>query len=72
MIQAVLLCLRPGKSVWVVDKLHALAKNLRGQNRETLIGIIESLDDIAQCTFNAADYGRDELKKALEVFKSSK
>lgn len=48
-----------------ISKLHDLAKNLRGENKKTLLGIIESLDDIAQCTFNSADYSRGELKKAI-------
>ncbi|MFK3740917.1 hypothetical protein [Massilia sp. TN1-12] len=47
-----------------IERLHQLAKKLRGENREALLGIIESLDDIAQTTFNAADYGRSELRKA--------
>lgn len=47
-----------------IERLHKLAKNLRGDNRQTLVGIIESLDDVAQCTFNAADYGRAEIRKA--------
>lgn len=48
-----------------ISRLHEFARRLRGQNRSDLLGIIESIDDLAQLTFNAADYGRDELKKAL-------
>lgn len=47
-----------------IERLHAIAKRLRGDNRSDLLAIIESLDDVAQCTFNAADYGRSELDKA--------
>lgn len=54
-----------------IERLHELAKRLRGDNKETLIGIIESLDDIAQTTFYDADYGRGELKKALEILKKA-
>lgn len=54
-----------------ISRLQTLAKNLRGGNKDTLNGIIESLEDVAQCTFNAADYGRDELRKALAFFKES-
>lgn len=50
-----------------ISELHEIAKRLRGQNKEDLLGVIESLDDIAQCTFNASDYGRDELRKALNM-----
>lgn len=50
-----------------ITRLQKLAKRIRGDNREALLGIIESLDDVAQCTFNAVDYGRDELSKALKA-----
>ena len=50
----------------IIERLNELRKNLRGANKEELGCIIESLDDLAQCTFNAVDYGRDELRKALE------
>jgi len=52
-------------------RLVELMKNLRGANKETMSGIIEALDDIAQCTFNAADYGRSELNKALKTLKEA-
>jgi hypothetical protein len=51
----------------VKDRLHELSKRVRGDNKSELMGIIEALDDIAQCTFNAADYGRDELRKAIKA-----
>ena len=56
----------------VIERLHTLAKRVRGDNRSDLLAIIESLDDVAQTTFNAADYGRSELSKAkasLEALK---
>lgn len=51
----------------VISRLHDLSKHMRGYNRATLLGIIESLDDIAQCTFDATDYGRSVLKDAIRV-----
>ena len=53
----------------VKQRLGALMKNVRGANKDELQGIIEALDDIAQTTFYAADYGRDELRKALRTVK---
>jgi hypothetical protein len=50
-------------------RLNDLRSNLRGNNRETMGGIIEAIDDLAQCTFNAGDYARSELNKALAVLK---
>jgi len=55
----------------IKTRLHELSKKLRGDNKDTLNGIIESLDDIAQCTFYAADYGRDELQKARNAIDAS-
>lgn len=49
------------------ESLLDLMENLRGANRETLKGIIENLADIATNTNNSADYGREELDKALKV-----
>lgn len=49
------------------SRMVALSKNLRGANKEELLAIIGSLDDIAQNTFNSSEYGREELKKALTV-----
>lgn len=50
-----------------INRLHELAKRLRNENRQEVLAIIGQLDDIAQCTFYAADYGRDELRKALKT-----
>ena len=52
----------------VTDDLLALAKNMRGPNRAELLRIIEALDDLAQCTLNASEYGRSELDKAEAEF----
>lgn len=49
------------------DALTALQKNLRGDNRERLGGIIEALDDLAMTTFYETEYGRSELYKALQI-----
>lgn len=49
----------------IKTRLVELQKNVRGQNKEDLKGIIEALDDVAQTTFYAAEAGRDELQKAL-------
>ena len=48
----------------VENRLQELCKRLRGDNRETLKDIIESLSNVAQCEFNSTNYGRDELRKA--------
>ena len=53
---------------WQLQELH---KTLRGANREKLGGILESLDDLAQCIFNQTDYGRDELRKALNIIQAA-
>lgn len=51
----------------IKSRLHDLSKKIRGDNKEDLKGIIEALDDLAQCTFNSADYGRSELNSALKA-----
>ena len=53
---------------WELQELH---KTLRGANREKLGGILESLDDLAQCIFNESDYGIDELRKALNIIQAA-
>lgn len=55
-----------------VRDLHQLTKTLRGDNKEQLLGIIDSLEDFLQCQFNQADYGRDELRKAIAVIENLK
>ena len=53
---------------WQLQDLHT---SLRGANREKLGGILESLDDLAQCIFNESDYGRDEIRKALNIIQAA-
>lgn len=53
-----------------LDALHDLAKKLRGDNRERLLHIIECLDDVAQCIFNASEFGREHLSKAESVLEA--
>ena len=53
---------------WQLQDLH---RSLRGANREKLGGILESLDDLAQCIFNESDYGRDEIRKALDIIQAA-
>ena len=56
----------------IMDRLHQFSKRLRGDNRSDLLAIIETIDDFAQCTFNAADYGRNELRKATRAIEAAK
>ena len=51
----------------IESRLHELAKRLRGNNKEELLGIIESLSDVAQCTFYATECGTNELDDALAI-----
>lgn len=55
----------------IKTSLIELQKRLRGSNRDELGAIIESLDDLAQLTFNESDYGRDELRKALTAIEEA-
>lgn len=48
----------------VIEDFAELRENVRGANRDLADRIAAKLEDVAQCTFNAADYGRDELRKA--------
>ena len=52
-------------------ELQELHKTWRGANREKLGGILESLDDLAQCIFDESDYGRDEIRKALNIIQAA-
>lgn len=53
----------------VLSDLHNLTKFVRGDNKKELLRIISNLDDIAQCQFNAADYGRERLHKIIATIK---
>lgn len=55
----------------IKELLVSLHKNLRGANKDKLAGIIEDLDDLAQCTFYESDYGRDELRKAKTAIEAA-
>lgn len=55
----------------IVTQLQALRANLRGSNRDKLGQIIESLEDLLQCQFNASDYGLSELREAEKCLKTS-
>lgn len=47
-----------------IESLQELAKKLQGDNKEKLLHIIQCLDDVARCTFNASAFGREHLSKA--------
>lgn len=51
----------------LIDSLQTLAKRLRGDNREALLGLVEQAEDLQQCVFNEGDYGRSELREALKT-----
>jgi hypothetical protein len=53
----------------ILRQLNILVANVRGSNKEKLLGIIESLDDVAQTTHYATEYGRGELYVALNKIK---
>lgn len=53
----------------ILRRLNILVANVRGSNKENLLGIIESLDDVAQTTHYATEYGRGELHVALNKIK---
>lgn len=42
----------------IETRLQELAKRLRGDNRAELLSIIESLQDLAQCQFDATECAR--------------
>lgn len=51
----------------IASRLTALAKNLRGENRDTLKEISDELSSLAQSTWQAAEYGRSELTAAQKL-----
>lgn len=53
----------------VQDRLRDLAKKLRGDNRQEVLGIIEQLDDINQCQVYATGYAVEELGKVEKALK---
>lgn len=54
----------------VQDRLHELAKRLRGDNRQEILSIVEQLDDINQCQVYATGYAVDELGKLEKALQS--
>lgn len=50
----------------IIGRLQALAKCVRGANREELLSIIGAAEDLFQCQFYASDYGRSELIDAIK------
>lgn len=50
----------------IISRLQALAKFVRGSNREELLSIISAAEDLFQCQFNSSDYGRSELIDAIK------
>jgi len=54
------------------DQLRQLREKLRGNNRETMDSILESLDNLAQITFHASEYGMSELNEALSIIRATK
>ena len=50
----------------VIRRMGNLAKSVRGENKATIIEIIETLESISQDTHNNTGYGLDEIRKAVE------
>lgn len=51
----------------VITQLHQLRDSSRGTNVERITHVIEQLDDIAQRTFAATDYGCDVLHQIIDA-----
>lgn len=47
------------------SELRELSTNLRGNNKDKCLEILEGLDDLAQCIHNQSEYGRSELWSIL-------
>lgn len=54
----------------VTDKVRQVFERVHGENKKDLLHVIEMLDDIGMCTLNASQYGREELKQALDVVRA--
>lgn len=54
----------------ISDDIRELSANVRGDNKEKCLSILESLDDLAQCINNQSEYGRSELMEILNASKS--
>lgn len=49
----------------LTQRLGALTKKLRGDNRKDAQALVEYASDLHQRVFNQGDYGRSEIKLAL-------
>jgi hypothetical protein len=47
----------------IIDRINALAKNLRGENREDAKSISNDLFQLGDTINKAAEYGREKLKE---------
>lgn len=52
------------KQITALDKLH---KNVRGENKHALEGILEELIDLRRELYDNAEHGRDELRNVLKA-----
>lgn len=53
----------------IMKQVRAVAKRVRGENRDDLDQIILDLEDLQTEVNNQSDYGRDELRSALRDVK---
>ena len=51
----------------IIIEMRGLAKRIRGENRAEMLQLIEKLEAKNEEVWQAAEYGVDELKKALKV-----
>ncbi len=54
----------------VEERLHALSKKLRGDNKQEILAIIAELSDMAQCQFYAADHAREIVSDFVDQRRS--
>jgi hypothetical protein len=50
-----------------IDDLRDLLKHVRGDNRDTVQGLIDKLEEIQTSTHQSAEHGADELRKAIKT-----
>ncbi len=50
-----------------IGNLYALARKLRGANREDLESLIDEMEDLQRLTANNSTYGLEKLKEAKEA-----
>ena len=51
----------------IISAMHALCKSIRGDNRTALLAIVEDLTQAQSDLMHAGEYGKDELKKAINA-----